>query len=69
MYNFDEKGFLIGLSRSTKRIVALETLKSKRMLGASQDGSREFMSREMDSGHPEKELNWSLSCSLNERMW
>jgi hypothetical protein len=43
MYNFDEKGFLIGLLRSTKRIVALETLKSKRMLGASQDGSREFI--------------------------
>jgi hypothetical protein len=43
MYNFNEKGFLIRLSRSTKQIVALETLKSKRMLGASQDESREFI--------------------------
>jgi len=33
---------LIGLSKSTKRIVSIEALKSKRLLGASQDGSREF---------------------------
>jgi hypothetical protein len=43
MYNFDEKGFLIGLSRSTKGIVDIKALKSKRVLGASQDGSREFI--------------------------
>jgi hypothetical protein len=43
MYNFDEKGFLIRLLRSTKRIVALKTLKNKRILSASQDKSREFI--------------------------
>src|SRR4030081_1456474 len=44
IYNFDEKGFLIGMSRSTKRIVAREALESRRILGASQDGSREYIS-------------------------
>jgi hypothetical protein len=34
---------LIGLSRSTKRIASVKSLKSKRTLGASQDGSREFI--------------------------
>jgi hypothetical protein len=43
-YNFDEKGFLIGLCHSMKRIVALQHLLSKKILGASQDGSREFIS-------------------------
>ena len=42
-YNFDEKGFLIGLSRATKRIISIEALKSKRTVRASQDGSREFI--------------------------
>lgn len=42
-YNFDEKGFLIGLSRSTKRIVSREALESGRLLGASQNGSRDFI--------------------------
>jgi hypothetical protein len=39
----DEKGFLIGLSRTKKRIVSVEGLKSKRIAGASQDGNREFI--------------------------
>jgi hypothetical protein len=39
----DEKGFLIGFSRTKKRIVSLESLKSKRIAGASQDGNREFI--------------------------
>jgi hypothetical protein len=43
IHNFDEKGFLIGLSKSTKRIVSIEALQSKRLLGASQEGSREFI--------------------------
>src|ERR1700742_3895824 len=43
IYNFDEKGFLIGISRSTKRIVSREALKSRRIIGASQDGNREFI--------------------------
>src|SRR2546423_12794349 len=44
VYNFDKKGFLIGFSRCTKRIVSRQALKSRRSLGASQDGSREFIS-------------------------
>lgn len=43
IYNVDEKGFLLGLSRTTKRVVSLESLKNKRLKGASQDGSREFI--------------------------
>jgi hypothetical protein len=35
---------MIGVSRSTKRIVSREALKSGRVLGASQDGNREFIS-------------------------
>jgi DDE superfamily endonuclease len=43
MYNSDEKGFLIGLSRSTKRVISIDALKKKRTARASQDGSREFI--------------------------
>lgn len=44
IHNFDEKGFLLGLCHSTKRIVGIAQLKSKKIIGASQDGSREFIS-------------------------
>jgi hypothetical protein len=44
IYNFDEKGFLIGLFKTSKRIVTIEHLKSKKIFGASQDGNREFIS-------------------------
>lgn len=44
IYNFDEKGFLLGLCHTLKRIVALDRLQRKKILGASQDGSREFIS-------------------------
>ncbi|KAF2175824.1 hypothetical protein K469DRAFT_609322 [Zopfia rhizophila CBS 207.26] len=43
-YNFDEKGFLLGICHSLKRIFAIRKLKSKRILGATQDGSREWIS-------------------------
>ncbi len=43
IYNVDEKGFLIGFSRTKKRVVSLEALKSKRVAGASHDGNREFI--------------------------
>lgn len=43
-YNFDEKGFLIGVCHAAKRIVPIEHLQKKKTLGASQDGSREFIS-------------------------
>ncbi|EDN03640.1 predicted protein [Histoplasma mississippiense (nom. inval.)] len=42
-YNFDEKGFLLGLLRTLKRIVSIEALKRKHTIGAVQDGSREFI--------------------------
>ena len=44
MYNFDEKGFNIGICRTKKRIVSKSQLHSKKMLGAIQDGSTEFIS-------------------------
>ena len=44
IYNFDEKGFLIGLGSATKHIMVRAALKSGQILGASQDGSREFIS-------------------------
>lgn len=44
IYNFDEKGFMIGFGRSLKRIMTLEALKSGRITKSKQDGSREFIS-------------------------
>jgi len=44
IYNFDEKGFLMGLGRTMKRIMVQEALKSGRITKAKQDGSREFIS-------------------------
>ena len=40
-YNFDKKGFLIGLARKCKRIVAMAQLLMKQLMGASQNGNRE----------------------------
>jgi hypothetical protein len=40
-YNFDEKGFLIGLARKCKRIVIAAQLLMKQLISASQDGNRE----------------------------
>jgi hypothetical protein len=44
IYNFDEKGFLIGFGRSLKRVMTQEALRSGRITKAKQDGSREFIS-------------------------
>ena len=44
LYNMDEKGFLIGICNTKRRIVSKKMLKNKKLLGASQDGSREFVS-------------------------
>lgn len=44
IYNFDEKGFLLGICRTTKRILPIDHLKKQKTLGSSQDGSREFIS-------------------------
>jgi len=44
MYNFDEKGFLMGFGRTMKRIMTIQALKSGRITKSKQDGSREFIS-------------------------
>lgn len=44
LYNWDEKGFLLGTASSSKRLMTLEALESGRITHASQDGSREFIS-------------------------
>jgi hypothetical protein len=44
LYNFDEKGFLIGLGQTLKRIMTLAALKSGQVTKSKQDGSREFIS-------------------------
>jgi hypothetical protein len=44
IYNFDEKGFLMGLGYMIKRIITQEALKSRRVTKSKQDESREFIS-------------------------
>src|SRR5205814_1010093 len=44
IYNFDEKGFIIGLGSASKRVMTRKALESGRILEANQDGSREFIS-------------------------
>jgi len=44
MYNWDEKGFLIGLARTLKRVMTKKMYDSGRITAAKQDGSREFIS-------------------------
>jgi DDE superfamily endonuclease len=44
MYNWDEKGFLIGLARTLKRIMTKKMYDSGRITAAKQDGLREFIS-------------------------
>ena len=43
IYNWDEKGFIIGLSQTTKRVMSKEVYDSRRVRQAVQDGSREFI--------------------------
>jgi hypothetical protein len=43
IYNWDEKGFMMGISHSTKRVMSKEAYTSGRNRQASQDGSREFI--------------------------
>jgi hypothetical protein len=42
-YNMDEKGFLIGHLQKVKRIFLKALMKKQKLLGASQDGSREWI--------------------------
>ena len=44
IYNWDEKGFIIGMAAVTKRIMSKKAYESGRIRGASQDGNREFIS-------------------------
>ncbi|EED22587.1 hypothetical protein TSTA_060790 [Talaromyces stipitatus ATCC 10500] len=44
IYNFDVKGFIIGICCTRKRIVSIYQLRSKKLLGSNQDGSRKFIS-------------------------
>jgi hypothetical protein len=44
IYNWDEKGFIIGMASATRRIMTREALERGRITGASQDGCREFVS-------------------------
>jgi len=44
IYNWDEKGFLIGQSNIVKRVMSREALKSRRITRARTDGNREFIS-------------------------
>ena len=44
IWNFDEKGFLIGFGRGMKRIMTLEAYKSGRVTKRKHDGNREFIS-------------------------
>jgi hypothetical protein len=43
MYNWDEKGFIIGLTNRTQRIMSLEAFRSSRIQFALTDGNREFV--------------------------
>jgi hypothetical protein len=44
IYNWDEKGFLLGLSNILKRIMTKKEYKSARVRAAKQNGSRELIS-------------------------
>ena len=43
MYNMDEKGFLIGVMKKSKRIFTKSAYSSKQLLGHVQDGNREWI--------------------------
>jgi hypothetical protein len=44
IYNWDEKGFIIGIAAVTKRIMSKKAHETGRITSASQDGNREFIS-------------------------
>ena len=43
IYNWDEKGFLIGLANAVKRIMTRKAFESGRIRNTKQDGNREFI--------------------------
>lgn len=42
MYDFDGKGFMIGVGQAVKRILTRGELQSGEVIGASQNGNREW---------------------------
>ena len=44
LYNWDEKGFLLGFAHALKCIMTLDAVRAGQIMGASQDGSCEFLS-------------------------
>ena len=44
IYNWDEKGFLLGLAHALKRIITRKAYDEGRINATKQDGSREFIS-------------------------
>lgn len=42
--SFDEKGFMIGVGITSARVMTQEELERGEIIGASQDGNREWMS-------------------------
>jgi hypothetical protein len=44
IYNWDEKGFIIGMAAVTKRIMSKKPYETGRITGVSQDNNREFIS-------------------------
>jgi hypothetical protein len=43
IYNMDEKGFLISRQQKVRRVFSRKYLKSGKLLGASHDGNREWI--------------------------
>lgn len=44
MYNFHEKGFMIGVGQAFKLILMREELRSDGIIGSSHDGNKEWVS-------------------------
>jgi hypothetical protein len=53
-YNMDKKGFLIGRTHKAKRVFNKDLKASGRLLGASQDGSREWITVVVVSAQTER---------------
>ena len=43
MYNFDEKGFIIGFGQAVKHIMTREKLQSDKIIRTLQDGNKEWI--------------------------
>lgn len=43
IYNFDEKGFMIGVGITSVRVMSLEEMRSGKIIGVNQDGNREWV--------------------------